>query len=440
MGACCQKPDTSSEEFVDVSFSDRSHRAVDLDTLRTQLNAMEDDRVAQDALFQSLQQSGSVMIATLGVRHRDHAKQLKLINCLRALLAQEVWSKDVSLVKADECKFFVFSASPSALLSAAVKLAHISESFPKWVTSLAPELESSAIVPAVKIGIEAGQVLLLPGDCYGDPVNVASKIGEDLAEEGQLCLGATFAKLARADPSASELLLRLQTTELTTEVSKVELTYLVAPLAAAMAATTSMNTGEVIAQDQALQGLGEEAGAEKVAVFVSDMSGFTSLTKKYGILHYLRLVLNVRSIFEPLIEAHGGKVVKYDGDNIVAVFPTCCDALMSTKKAWESVEQYNRTRTKDFQLRMGCSLCYGEVFLQGEEIHGEAFEYAAHLAEDVSEVQEVLITQRFKQKLEDDVAPGSFKMAPPRLAEHHAHGRFSYSNVEILCGQQRADS
>ena len=56
-------------------------------------------------------------------------------------------------------------------------------------------------------------------------------------------------------------------------------------------------------------------------VFNSDMSGFTRITKKFGILHFLAMILKMRSIVRPIIASCGGKFLHYDGDNVIAVFP-----------------------------------------------------------------------------------------------------------------------
>mmetsp|Transcript_34695 Transcript_34695/g.91628 ORF Transcript_34695/g.91628 Transcript_34695/m.91628 type:complete len:435 (+) Transcript_34695:103-1407(+) len=425
--SCC---DASVVGSIEQTSSQAPSKITDLDALREQLATMESDREAQDQLFQSLQSSGSIMIATLSIHEQDQARQMKMVGYLRALLALRVWTEDVMLVKPDECKFFVFSASPSALLAAALQLASLAESFPSWLTSVAPEF-TDVPLPIVKIGIEAGEVLLLPGDCYGDPVNVASKLGEDLAEDGQLCLGAKFADLAGGDMEAARLLKPLERVEACTEISNVKLQYSKARLCATGLPAASSLPG-CMELEPALESSGfrEDPCSESRAVFVSDMSGFTSLTKKCGILHYLRLVLNVRSIFKALMQDYGGQIVKYDGDNIIATFPTCHDALKCTEKAWDKVVEYNSSREKDFQIRMGCALSYGDVLLQGAEIMGDAFELAFHLAEEVSEVTEVLVTQRFKERiLADDHLSAKFRVSDERLAEHKLHGRLSHHSI-----------
>lgn len=47
------------------------------------------------------------------------------------------------------------------------------------------------------IGIESGKALVLVDDLYGGPVNVASKLGEDLAEKGEILITGTVERQIR---------------------------------------------------------------------------------------------------------------------------------------------------------------------------------------------------------------------------------------------------
>src|SRR6266540_2394339 len=63
-----------------------------------------------------------------------------------------------------------------------------------------------------------------------------------------------------------------------------------------------------------------EYGAE-YAVFVLDMSGFSLITRKYGIVHYLSMVRRMQLTTEPIVKSYGGSMIKYEADNCFAVFP-----------------------------------------------------------------------------------------------------------------------
>ncbi|NOH03184.1 MAG: hypothetical protein HND47_15090 [Chloroflexi bacterium] len=50
-------------------------------------------------------------------------------------------------------------------------------------------------------------------------------------------------------------------------------------------------------------------------VLVLDMFGFSLLTRKYGIVHYLSMIRRMQLSVEPIITGHGGTVIKFEADN-----------------------------------------------------------------------------------------------------------------------------
>src|SRR5919106_4203624 len=61
-------------------------------------------------------------------------------------------------------------------------------------------------------------------------------------------------------------------------------------------------------------------GAE-YAVFVLDMSGFSLLTRKYGVVHYLSMVRRMQMTTGPIVKSFDGIMIKCEADNCFAVFP-----------------------------------------------------------------------------------------------------------------------
>ena len=57
------------------------------------------------------------------------------------------------------------------------------------------------------------------------------------------------------------------------------------------------------------------------AVCIHDMSGFSRLTEKHGIVHYLSMVRHMQIVVKPIIQRFGGEVVKFEADNCFARFP-----------------------------------------------------------------------------------------------------------------------
>ena len=69
----------------------------------------------------------------------------------------------------------------------------------------------------------------------------------------------------------------------------------------------------------ARQHIWERFGAEG-AVFISDMASFSSVSRKVGVCHFLKLIYRARQIIAPLIAKNNGKLLKCDADNCYAFF------------------------------------------------------------------------------------------------------------------------
>merc|ERR1719420_1915585 len=98
-----------------------------------------------------------------------------------------------------------------------MKIRILVNNFAAWLASV-----STSGVPledvSVSIGIKDGSLVLIEGDVYGDPVNVASKLGEDIAEPGEL-LVAISCVMDHNDPEMERLLKDMQQTELKRDIS-----------------------------------------------------------------------------------------------------------------------------------------------------------------------------------------------------------------------------
>ena len=76
-------------------------------------------------------------------------------------------------------------------------------------------------------------------------------------------------------------------------------------------------------------------------VFNSDMSGFTRLTKKHGILHFLAMIVKMRSMVGPIISGSNGRILHYDADNVIAFFPTPQDGATAAFSIQSMLREYN---------------------------------------------------------------------------------------------------
>jgi adenylate cyclase len=134
-------------------------------------------------------------------------------------------------------------------------------------------------------------------------------------------------------------------------------------------------------------------GAERV-VFVLDMSGFSLLTRKYGIIHYLSMVRRMQLTSEPIVKTYGGSLLKYEADNCFAVFPDTLSAVHAAIALQLAFDASNLLTSDDLDVHIACGIDRGKILIIGnEECFGDAVNRACKLGEDIAAAGEILVTQ-----------------------------------------------
>ncbi len=147
-----------------------------------------------------------------------------------------------------------------------------------------------------------------------------------------------------------------------------------------------------------------EFGAE-MAVFVLDMSGFSMLTRKYGIVHYLSMVKRMQITTEPIVKSYGGSMIKYEADNCFAVFPTPLAAVKAALVMQHAFETSNILTSDDMDIYISCGIDYGKILvIPGEDCFGDAVNRASKLGEDVAAAREILVTKEAMERIPAEAA------------------------------------
>ena len=116
---------------------------------------------------------------TLTVRRDGILSYLCQVRRMQKLTLPIVLSHQGELVKCEADNLLAVFDDPERAVAAAVAMVQAAASEP---ADGGPKLSFS-------IGIDYGQLLLLNGvDCFGDPVNLAHKLGEDIARAGEVLI------------------------------------------------------------------------------------------------------------------------------------------------------------------------------------------------------------------------------------------------------------
>ena len=157
---------------------------------------------------------------------------------------------------------------------------------------------------------------------------------------------------------------------------------------------------EVIAERQNIEEtLWTNYGAE-YAVFVLDMSGFSLLTRKYGIVHYLSMVRRMQLTTEPIVKSYGGSMIKYEADNCFAVFPDPLSAVNAAIAMQHAFVASNLLTSDDLDIHISCGIDYGKLLIIGhEDCFGDPVNRASKIGEDLAMAGEILITREAMQMI-----------------------------------------
>jgi len=152
------------------------------------------------------------------------------------------------------------------------------------------------------------------------------------------------------------------------------------------------NTSEV-GREKIKQQLWQRFGFHK-AVLVMDMSGFSRLTQKYGIVHYLSMVRRMQLVTEPIVKQHAGQVVKFEADNCFAAFDKPHDAARAAIALNTAFSAMNLFTADEFDIRVSIGIDDGDVLMiGGPDYFGNPVNCASKLGEDIASPGEILISE-----------------------------------------------
>ena len=137
----------------------------------------------------------------------------------------------------------------------------------------------------------------------------------------------------------------------------------------------------------------DEFGVER-AVLVLDMSGFSLLAQRYGIVHYLSMVRRMQLTAEPIINNQGGSVVKFEADNCFAAFPRPLEAVMAGILLNAAFDAENLLTPDELDIRISCGIDWGKILLiDDKDFFGNAVNRASKLGEDLAHPGEIFVTR-----------------------------------------------
>jgi class 3 adenylate cyclase len=123
---------------------------------------------------------------------------------------------------------------------------------------------------------------------------------------------------------------------------------------------------------------------------VTDLSGFTRLTKAHGIVHFLSIFRRCVRLATPCIAQQGGRLLKFAADNMIALFPEPGQALAAARGMLDAADRDNAQHPAEQHVRICCGVGYGEMLMLEDDCFGDEVNVAFKLGEDVARPFEIL--------------------------------------------------
>jgi class 3 adenylate cyclase len=159
-----------------------------------------------------------------------------------------------------------------------------------------------------------------------------------------------------------------------------------------------------------------DAFGETHALWVLDMCGFSRLTVRYGITHFLAMIHRLHGIVGPIIRRHSGRVVKTEADNVFAVFPAVAAAVAAARDVQEQLATANAFLPEDWDLHASIGVGFGEVLMvEEDDFYGNELNLASKLGEDLADPGETLLTEAAHAQLVTEGAAAGVAVTPRDL-------------------------
>jgi class 3 adenylate cyclase len=133
---------------------------------------------------------------------------------------------------------------------------------------------------------------------------------------------------------------------------------------------------------------------QRQAVLVLDMCGFSRLSLRHGIVHFLAMIRRMQQVVGPLVVNAGGRVVKTEADNLFATFADVPPAVRASRRIGRALAAQNAVLPRDWDVHVGIGIGFGDLLLVGaSDLYGCELNLAAKLGEDLAGPGDILLTE-----------------------------------------------
>jgi class 3 adenylate cyclase len=140
--------------------------------------------------------------------------------------------------------------------------------------------------------------------------------------------------------------------------------------------------------------------SKPVTLLFTDIVGSTKYFERMGDIAGRQMIENHNNELFPIIEQHGGKIIKTIGDSIMATFEDPVESVRCAIEMQTALKAYNKNIHENQHIRVRMGLHYGEAVVDKKDLFGDMVNTAARV-EARARGEEILISASLKEKVED---------------------------------------
>jgi adenylate cyclase len=126
--------------------------------------------------------------------------------------------------------------------------------------------------------------------------------------------------------------------------------------------------------------MAEAAGRRRLAaILAADMVGYSRLMESAEAATLGRLKAHRAELIDPLLAAHGGRLIKLMGDGALVEFPSVVEAVGCAVAIQRGMAERESGRPGPERIRFRIGVNLGDVLIEGEDVYGDGVNIAARL-------------------------------------------------------------
>lgn len=149
---------------------------------------------------------------------------------------------------------------------------------------------------------------------------------------------------------------------------------------------------EILRERKELDRMLQTEYTRDVTLMFTDIVGSTSFFERRGDIEGRTMIQEHNDLLFPVVQRHGGTVLRTIGDAIMAVFPTPEEGVRSAIDMQRTLCERNKTQRKEDHIRVRIGVNYGKGILQDGDVYGDMVNVAARV-ESLADGDQILISR-----------------------------------------------